>query len=66
MSDFCPYCVDQEWLDELSEQKSDIQVKIYRGHFLRCKHYDVEGNTFDDRIDIPINFCPVCGRNLKK
>lgn len=69
MSDICRYCTDdnfeQEWLDDLSEQKSDIHVRISRGKFLRCTHYDWEGNADDDKIYIPINFCPVCGRKLK-
>ena len=71
MSDVCPYCVDgPDWanLNELAvnEWESDIQVRVRHNGFLSCKHYDVEGNTYDDRVDIPINFCPVCGRALKK
>ena len=65
----CEFCDDYDTNSELNELSiigSDIHVKIHPRGLMRCRHYDWEGDFDDDRVDIPINFCPVCGRALKK
>lgn len=64
----CEFC--KEWpnatrLNERTPRTSDITVKVDPRGLLHCSHYDIEGNTDDDRIAIPINFCPVCGREFE-
>ena len=69
MSDVCKICASWPTNVELNEVNlldTDIHIKIDPRGAMHCRHYDHEGNTDDDRITFPINFCPVCGRDLKK
>lgn len=69
MSDPCKFCSrgseNVSMLDGLTHLLStDIRVRIVHGIIMRCEHYDSEGDAIDDRADIPIKFCPMCGRNI--
>ena len=68
--DICPYCQKgrlNALLNADTSQDSDLSVYVgYLGDALIVKHYDVEGDTCDDLDVVPINFCPMCGRELKK
>ena len=66
----CCYCIDGPDnipIDHrINKLNYDIHVRINSDGVLVCKHRDNECGFYDERIDIPINFCPVCGRALKK
>lgn len=66
----CPFCCNGEQNQLLnSETFEDTDLEVYIGRLgdaLRVKHYDIEGDTYDTRDTVLINFCPMCGRSLKK
>ena len=66
----CPFCrhgEQNQLLNSETSEDTDIEVFVGRlGDVLRVKHYDIEGDAYDTREIVHINFCPMCGRCLKK
>lgn len=65
----CEYCED-DWTTEYKEHRNGycIWAEFYPFNSLiafMAQANDEEGEMIEDAIEIPMNYCPNCGRKLK-
>lgn len=63
----CPFCEmgkENKTFMTRDGNTTDIHVQVGRlsPRALIAKHWDIEGDTYDEISLFPINFCPMCGR----
>ena len=66
----CEYC-EEEWASDYTEHRNGycLWLEVYPHNNLMAAiapANDENGEMIEDSIDIPMNFCPNCGRNLRK
>lgn len=64
----CEFCED-EWTSDYQEHRNGycLWAEIYpfsQEIFITCQANDEDGEMIEDRIRIPMNYCPNCGRKL--
>lgn len=66
----CEFCED-DWVTDYKEHRNGycLYAEIYPFNNLIAvisQANDEEGELIEDAIEIQMNFCPVCGRNLRR
>lgn len=62
-SEYCEYCDGAKAL--VIGKTDDIGIAIRYPYFLMAYGYDVHG-LGSNGIEVKINYCPICGKELKK
>jgi hypothetical protein len=59
----CPHCI--KGIDISPKNSEDLGIELHSG----SKHlvvYAKDKDGWDTSISVPINFCPICGRDLRE
>ena len=61
----CEYCED-ELIVLSADNTNDLSVEIYPGKMIYCGGWfkDESGEMIEGAIQIPLNYCPNCGRKF--
>ena len=64
----CEYC-DGDMIQMHGEADDDrLVLELYPGNMVAASailYNPSDEETFEDSVSIPMNFCPVCGRDLR-
>ena len=64
----CEYC-EQDWTTIPSIEEDDrLTLELYPGHIISASailYNKGTEETFEACAEIPMNFCPACGRDLR-
>lgn len=65
MKKSCEYCTD-ELTQITADNTEDLIMEIYPGKAVVCFGFfkDNTGETVEASVEIPMNYCPNCGRKL--
>jgi hypothetical protein len=61
----CEYC-EEEMSQIIAGNTNDLLMELYPGKVIVCFGYFTteSGETLEASVEIPMNYCPNCGRKL--